>query len=80
MKPTAAILCLFFAVTTIPIIANAGQAKSSAAPASHPSGSQSSGASAAKVKTNDLHITKHLDKSSPWLFGAGPPKAPVTSK
>lgn len=79
MKPTATILCLFFAITTIPVIANAGQARSSAPSASHQGGSQSPGTNAGKVKTN-IVITKHFDKSTPKLFEVGVSKAPVTSK
>jgi hypothetical protein len=72
MKPTAAFLCFFFAITTMPVIAYAGQAKSS-----------SGGASGSKVKTNDLHVTKQVDSSSPTLFRSvttGAPKGPAMGK
>jgi hypothetical protein len=67
MKPTAAFLCFFFAIATMPVIAYAGQAKSS------------SGASSGKVKTNDLVVTKQVDKSSPSPYRGvttGAPKGP----
>jgi type VI protein secretion system component Hcp len=71
MKPTAAFLCFFFAIATMPVIAYAG-------------GKSPAGGGAGKVATQDLHVTKQVDKSSPNLYRSvttgGAPKGPTMGK